>query len=60
MIRVVVRKGVLVAYRSLVTAGYMAVEDKTPIHIADVEHMTNGVDSGGRSKFADAGVTGAQ
>ena len=29
---VVVRKGVIVAYRSLVTAGKMGVENKTPAH----------------------------
>ena len=46
MNRVVVRKGVIVAYRSLVTAGKMGVEEKTPIHIADVERMTSEVDSG--------------
>ena len=44
--RVVVRKGVIVAYQSPVTAGMVGVEDKTPIHIADVERMTKGVDSG--------------
>ena len=52
--RVVVRKGVsIVAYRSLVTAGKMGVEDKTPIHLADVEGMTKGGDIGDRSKAGD-------
>ena len=35
--RIVVRKGLIVAYRSLVTAGKATIEDTTPIHIADVE-----------------------
>ena len=51
--RVVVRKGVTVAYRSLVTAGKMGVEDKTTIHIADVEWITKGVDSGDLFKSGD-------
>jgi hypothetical protein len=38
--RVVIRKGVIVAYRSLVSAGKAGVEDKMPIHVADVEEMT--------------------
>lgn len=37
--RIVVRKGLIVAYRSLVTAGKATIEDTTPIHIADVERM---------------------
>jgi hypothetical protein len=37
--RVIVRKGLIVAFRSLVTAGKTTIEDKTPIHIADVERM---------------------
>ena len=53
MNRVVVGKGVIVAYRSLVTAGKMVVEDKTPIHFPDVERRTKGVDSGDRSKSGD-------
>jgi len=39
--RVVIRKGVIVAYRSLVTAGRSGVEDKVPIHVADVVEMTH-------------------
>ena len=35
--RVVVRRGLIIAYRFLVTAGRQQVEDKTPIH---VETMT--------------------
>ena len=38
--RVVIRKGVIVAYRSLVTAGKAGIKDKMPIHVADVEEMT--------------------
>jgi hypothetical protein len=38
--RVVIRKGVIVAYRSLITAGKAGVEDKMPIQVADVEEMT--------------------
>ena len=51
--RVVVRKGVIVAYRFLTTAGKMGVENYTPIHISHVERMTKGVDSGDRSKSGD-------
>ena len=40
----VVRKGVIVAYRSLVTAAKMGVDDKAPIHIADVKRMIMGRD----------------
>ena len=38
--RVVVRKGLIVAYRALVTAGREQLEEKTPIHIADVVKLT--------------------
>ena len=38
--RVVERKGLIVGYRALVTAGRIQSEDKTPIHIADVQAMT--------------------
>lgn len=38
--RVVVQKGLIVGYRSLITEGKMMIEDKTPIHIADVQAMT--------------------
>ncbi len=35
-----IRKGVIVAYRSLVTAGKAGVKDKMPFQVADVEEMT--------------------
>ena len=35
--RVVVRKGLIVGYRALVTAGKTCMEEKTPIHVADLE-----------------------
>jgi hypothetical protein len=35
--RIVVRQGLIVAYRSLATAGKATTKDTTPIHIADVE-----------------------
>eukprot|EP00602_Paraphysomonas_sp_CaronLab_P001187 CAMPEP_0185020694 /NCGR_PEP_ID=MMETSP1103-20130426/3325_1 /TAXON_ID=36769 /ORGANISM="Paraphysomonas bandaiensis, Strain Caron Lab Isolate" /LENGTH=1580 /DNA_ID=CAMNT_0027551749 /DNA_START=34 /DNA_END=4776 /DNA_ORIENTATION=- len=38
--RVVERKGVIVGYRSLVTAGRTHIEQKVPIHIEDVQVMT--------------------
>ena len=38
--RVVVRRGLIVGFRSLVTDGKVMIEDKTPIHIADVQLMT--------------------
>ena len=38
--RVVVRKGLIVGYRALVTAGKTCMEEKTPIHVADLEEMT--------------------
>ena len=38
--KVVVRRGLIVAYRSLVTAGRQLVEDKTFVHIADVQTIT--------------------
>ena len=38
---VVVRLGLTVAYRSLAASGRQQVEDKTPIHIADVQTMTD-------------------
>ena len=43
----------IVAYRSLVIAEEMRVGDKTPIHIADVERMTKGVDKGNQFKTGD-------
>ena len=46
--RIVVRKGLIVAYRSLVTAGTATIEDTTPIHIADVERMTLASGAGDR------------
>ena len=38
--RVVVRRGLIVGFRALITAGRQQVEDKTPLHIADVQNMT--------------------
>jgi hypothetical protein len=38
--RVVVRKGLIVGFRALVTEGKQMIEDKTPIHIADLQLMT--------------------
>jgi hypothetical protein len=40
--RVVVRRGLIVGFRCLVTAGRPQTEDKTPIHIADLQSMTEG------------------
>ena len=37
---VVVRRGLIVGFRALVTAGKQQVGDKTPIHIADIQSMT--------------------
>ena len=38
--RVVVRKGLIVGFRSLITEGRTMIEDKTPVHIADLQSMT--------------------
>ena len=38
--RVVIRRGLIVGFRALVTGGKRQVEDKTPIHIADLQEMT--------------------
>lgn len=38
--RVVIRRGLIVGFRALVTGGRQQIEDKTPIHIADVQLMT--------------------
>ena len=38
--RVVVRRGLIVGFRSLITAGKVQVEDKTPIHIAYLQSLT--------------------
>ena len=38
--RVVVRRGLIVGYRSLIVNGSTMVEDKTPIHIADLQQLT--------------------
>ena len=38
--RVVVRRGLIVGFRVLVTAGKQQIEDKTPIHIAVLQSMT--------------------
>ena len=34
------RKGYIIGFRALVTAGREQIEDKTPIHIADIKSMT--------------------
>ena len=38
--RVVVRKGLIVGYRALITAGRQQIEDKTPVHVFDLQSMT--------------------
>ena len=38
--RVIVRRGLIVGFRALITAGKQQIEDKTPIHIADLQEMT--------------------
>ena len=38
--RVVIRRGLIVGFRSLIVNGRTTVEDKTPIHIADLQEMT--------------------
>ena len=38
--RVVVRKGLIVGFRALITAGRQQIEDKTPVHVADLQSMT--------------------
>ena len=38
--RVVVWRRLIVGFRALVTAGRQQIEDKTPIHIADLQSMT--------------------
>ena len=38
--RVVVRRGLIVGFRAVITAGKQQVEDNTPIHIADVQTTT--------------------
>ena len=38
--RVVVRKGLIVGYRALVVAGKTCQEEKTPLHVADLEEMS--------------------
>ena len=38
--RVIVRRGIIVGFRALITAGRQRVENKTPVHIADVQSMT--------------------
>ena len=38
--RVVVRRGLIVGFRSLITDGKTMIENKTPIHIADLQSMT--------------------
>ena len=53
VIREVDMNEVIVAYRSLVTAGKMGVEHKTPTHKSRVKCMTKGVDRGDQSKSGD-------
>ena len=38
--RVVVGKGLIVGFRALITAGRQQIEDKTPVHVADLHSMT--------------------
>ena len=38
--RVVVRKGLIVAFRALVTAGKEQIEEKVPIHVRDIAELT--------------------
>ena len=38
--RVVMRKGLVVGFHALITAGKKQVENKTPFRIADVQTMT--------------------
>jgi hypothetical protein len=38
--RVVVVDGLIVGYRALITSGKQQLEDRTPVHIADVKDMT--------------------
>ena len=37
--RVVVRRGLIVGFRALITAGRRQAEDKTPVYIADVQSV---------------------
>ncbi len=39
--RIVVRKGLIVGYRALVVAGKTCLEEKTPIHVADLKEMSD-------------------
>jgi hypothetical protein len=38
--RIVERKGLIVGFRALVASGKTQIEDKTPIHVADLQEMT--------------------
>ena len=38
--RVIARRGLIVGFRALITAGQQQIEDKTTIHIADVKEMS--------------------
>ena len=71
--RVVVRRGLIVGFRALITAGRQQVEYKTPVHIADVQSMTEEFlrqlrkkpvshdgDTGGGESTAGQGVTPLQ
>ena len=50
--RVLVRRGLIVSYRSLVTARCRQVEDKTPIYIAHMQLMTEAFSRVLRNKSA--------
>jgi hypothetical protein len=59
--RVVARKGLIVGFRALITAGVQQIEDKTPIHVADVQELTEVTarQMAATSDGRDAGSTGA-
>jgi hypothetical protein len=38
--RVVVRRGLMIGFRALITAGKQQIEDKTTVHIADIKEMS--------------------
>ena len=37
---IVIRRGLIISYRSLITEGMQMIEDKTPIYVADLHSMT--------------------
>ena len=59
--RVIARRGLIVGFRALVTAGKQQIEDKTTIHIADVQEMTElfARQLAAKSGSQDAGPTDA-